>query len=208
MFYEPKNRNHGLPFDPFKGIVVPRPIGWISTVSASGAYNLAPYSYFNAVSTTPPIVMFSSDGDKDSSRNVRETGEFCCNLVTFDLLDPMNESSAPHPYGVSEFEAAGLTPLPGTLVRAPRVKEAKAVLECKVTEIIRPKALDGAVSPNILVFGEVVGVHIDDGVLVNGMIDTKALRIVSRLGYKEYAVIDSIFELGRPKGGGDLERLK
>lgn len=208
MFYEPNARNHGLPYDPFKALVVPRPIGWISTIGADGSFNLAPYSYFNAVSTTPPIVMFSSDGEKDSSRNARETGEFCCNLVTHDLLMPMSASSAPLPYGTSEFGMAGLTAAPSRLVRAPHVKEAKAVLECKVTEIIRPRSHSGRESPNVIIFGEVIGVFIDDDAIRNGMVDTEALRIVSRLGYKEYASIDSVFELERPPGGGDLPKLK
>ncbi|MCA0424454.1 MAG: flavin reductase family protein [Proteobacteria bacterium] len=207
MFYEPENRNHGLPYDPFKALIVPRPIGWISSIGADGSVNLAPYSYFNAVSTVPPIVMFSSDGEKDTSRNVRETGEFCCNFVTSDLLTAMSESSAPLPYGTSEFGATGLTPVPGRLVRAPYAKEAKAVLECRVTEILRPKSHTGRQSPNIVIFGEVVGVHIADEAIRNGLVDTNAIQPMARLGYKEYARIDAAFELERPPGGGDLAKI-
>lgn len=142
MFYEP-SAGHGLPHDPFKAIVAPRPIGWISTVAADGSLNLAPYSFFNALGTNPHLVMFSSEGAKDSATYASETGEFVVNLVTRDLVDRMNASSIDAPRGVSEFGHAGLTPVPSRLVKPPRVGEAHAALECKVTEIVRPKGLDG-----------------------------------------------------------------
>ncbi len=121
MFYEPRLRNHGLSHDPLKALVAPRPIGWISSLGADGTVNLAPYSFFNMVSDRPPIVMFSSDGRKDSLRNVEETGEFVCNIVTTDFTHQMNTSSAPYPHGVNEFEKAGLAMEPSRLVKPPRV---------------------------------------------------------------------------------------
>src|SRR5262245_32874843 len=124
MFYETDKRNHGLPHDPFKAIVAPRPIGWITSISRNGEINLAPYSYFNAVSTRPPIVCFSSEGRKDSLAFVEETREFVCNLATFDLRLAMNETSAPYPRGVDEMREAGLTPAPSRLIKPPRVAEA------------------------------------------------------------------------------------
>ncbi len=135
MFYEPRLRNHGLSHDPLKALVAPRPIGWISSVAADGAVNLAPYSFFNMVSDRPPIAMFSSDGRKDSLRNVEETGEFVCNIVTTEFTDAMNTSSAPYPHGVNEFEKAGLAMEASSLVKPPRVKGIAAALECKVTAI-------------------------------------------------------------------------
>lgn len=208
MFYEPRKRNHGLPYDPFKALVVPRPIGWVSTVSAGGAVNLAPYSFFNAVASDPPMVMFASEGEKDSIRNVKATREFCCNIVTFDLMMQMNKTSAPLPHETSEFGHASLTPLPSALIRPPRVKEAKAALECRATEVIRLSSADGADTQNYMAIGEVVGVHIADDVIVDGMVDPQLMRIVARLGYKHYSVTDHVFEMTRPPGGGDLQKSR
>lgn len=208
MFYEPRKRNHGLPYDPFKALVVPRPIGWVSTVSAGGAVNLAPYSFFNAVASDPPMVMFASEGEKDSIRNVKATREFCCNIVTFDLMMQMNKTSAPLPHETSEFGHASLTPLPSALIRPPRVKEAKAALECRATEVIRLRSADGADTHNYMAIGEVVGVHIADDVIVDGMVDPQLMRIVARLGYKHYSVTDHVFEMTRPPGGGDLQKSR
>ena len=201
MFYEPHKRNHGLPHDPFKALIVPRPIGWISTVSAAGAFNLAPYSFFNAISARPPVLMFSSEGEKDSVKFARETGVFCHNLVDVDLMHPMNASSAPLPTGESEFGPAGLTPEPCTLIAAPRVKEAKAAFECRVLSITPLMRLDGRVGTNIVVTGEVVGIHIDDSLIRDGRVDTSHIGVLSRLGYMDYAVVDDAFELNRPPGG-------
>jgi flavin reductase (DIM6/NTAB) family NADH-FMN oxidoreductase RutF len=206
MFYEPAKRNHGLAFDPFKALVIPRPIGWISTISAQGVVNLAPYSFFNAVSGNPPQVMFSSEGEKDSIRNARDTGEFVCSIVTYDLMMQMNATSAPLPPEASEFQHAALTPVASALVRPPRVKEAKAALECKVTEVLRLKRHDGGDTDSYMAIGQVVGVHIADDVIRNGIVDPQAMRVVARLGYKHYSVTDHIFELQRPPGGGDLKR--
>lgn len=198
MFYEP-DKGHGLPHDPFKAIVSPRPIGWISTLSASGVSNLAPYSFFNAVSSRPPLVMFSSDGEKDSLRNIRESREFACNFVTFDLFGAMNASSADVPCDVSEFGFAGLEEGQCRTISAPSVAAAAAVLECKLTEIVSPKTLDGGGSRSVLVFGQVIGVQIDPVMLKDGLFDVTARGgVVSRLGYMDYAANREVFGARRP----------
>ncbi len=197
MFYETAH-GHGLPHDPFKAIVAPRPIGWISTRARDGRINLAPYSFFNAISSKPDLVMFSSDGEKDSVAFARETGEFVVNLVTRDLFDAMNTSSTDAPRGVSEFQLAGVTPARCRLVSAPRVGEAHAALECRVTEIAQPRDLDGNPARVHLVTGQVVGVHIDDSMLVDGIFDIRKARPVARLGYLDYAEIREVFSARRP----------
>lgn len=199
MFYEP-SAGHGLPHDPFKAVVAPRPIGWISSLAADGSLNLAPYSFFNALSTHPHLVMFSSEGEKDSVTFARETSEFVANLVSRDLAEKMNASAVDAPRGVSEFGYAGLTPEPSRLVKPPRVKEALAALECKVTEILQPKGLDGRTGDRFVVFGEVVGVHIDDAAIdENGLFDIVRAGTVSRLGYMDYASVTETFSMRRPK---------
>ncbi|MCB1381821.1 MAG: flavin reductase family protein [Notoacmeibacter sp.] len=198
MFYEPRN-GHGLPHDPFKAIVAPRPIGWISTRSAAGAVNLAPYSFFSAISTHPYLICFSSEGEKDSVTFARETGEFTANLVSAGLFEAMNASSVDAPRGTSEFAYAGLTAVPGTSVSAPRVGEAHAALECKVTEIREPCGLDGKPAGVILVTGEVVGIHIDEAMLDNGIFDIRRAATVARLGYMDYATVKETFSARRPR---------
>lgn len=198
MFYEPF-KGHGLPHDPFKAIVAPRPIGWISTISQDGALNLAPYSFFNALSTHPHLVMYSSEGEKDSVVFARETGEFVVNLVSHNLVLQMNESSVNAPRGVSEFDYAGLTPTASRLVKPPRVGEAFAALECKVTEILQPKGLDGKSGERFAVIGEVVGIHIDEAVMTDGLFDIIKAGSVSRLGYMDYSAVTETFSLQRPK---------
>ena len=202
MFYEPKN-GHGLPHDPFKALVSPRPIGWISTVSRTGEVNLAPYSFFNALSTNPCLVWFSSEGQKDSSSIAGETGEFVANLVGRDLAEKMNRTAVDAPRGVSEFGYAGLTEAPSRLVAPPRVGEAPAALECKVTEVFRPKALDGSRSGAFVVIGEVVGVHIDDAFLTDGLFDTVKAGNVARLGYMDYSSVEALFQMRRPRWKDD-----
>lgn len=201
MFYEPA-KGHGLPHDPFKAIVAPRPIGWISSIGADGAVNLAPYSFFNMFSTDPHLVWFSSEGVKDSVTFVAETREFVVNLVTRDLVEKVNQSSIDAPRGVSEFELAGLTPAASTLVAPPRVAEAHAALECKVTDIFQPRGLDGAVAGVTVVIGECVGVHIDDAVLTDGLFDIVKAGTTARLGYRDYAAVTETFELVRPRWKG------
>lgn len=198
MFYEP-SRGHGLPHDPFKALVSPRPIGWISTIGKDGALNLAPYSFFNALAGKPPLVWFSSEGQKDSASFAGETSEFVASLVGRTLAEKMNRSSVNAPRGVSEFGYAGLTAAPSRLVAPPRVGEAPAALECKVTEIFRPKGLDGNQTDVFVVVGEVVGVHIDEAYLTDGLFDVVKAGNVSRLGYMDYSSISEIFSMRRPR---------
>jgi flavin reductase (DIM6/NTAB) family NADH-FMN oxidoreductase RutF len=204
MFYETRSRDKSLlPHDPFKAIVAPRPIGWISTRSLDGRINLAPYSFFNAYSSSPPLVGFSSEGYKDSAAFAAESGEFVANLASFDLMHPMSETSAPLPRGQSEFEHAGLTMAPCRLVKPPRVAEAHAALECRVSEIVRLKGHKGEALENYLVVGEVVAFHIDDAFIKNGRFDTAGAKPLARCGYQDYAVVEKLIALERPRGGGD-----
>lgn len=197
MFYEPR-AGHGLPHDPFKAIVAPRPIGWISTVDPEGRNNLAPYSFFNAISSKPPMVAFSSEGYKDSARNAEATGEFVCNLATEELSDGMNASAATVAPDVDEFVLARLATAPCRLVKPLRVAAAPAVLECKVTEVVHLRDLDGRDIDRHLVIGQVVGVHIDERYLDNGMFQTARAVPLARCGYREYAKVASVFEMLRP----------
>ncbi len=202
MFYEP-SKGRGLPHDPSKAIVSPRPVGWISTMSASGELNLAPYSFFNMFSSKPFLVWFSSEGEKDSVTFARETGEFVVNLAGRDLVSKMVASSVDAPRGVSEFGYADLTPEPSRLVKPPRVREALAALECKVTEIMTPKTWSGAEPDAVVVAGEVIGVYIDESVLVDGRFDAVKAGNVARLGYFDYLTVDSVFEMRRPRWKAD-----
>lgn len=199
MFYPTDTNKHGLAHDPFKAIVSPRPIGWIGSKGKDGSINLAPYSFFNAISDRPKLVMFSSAGRKHSQRNAAETGEFTCNFVSRNLVEKMNVSSAAVPYGVDEFALSGLTERRGELVDAPYVAEAFAVLECKVTEIIEPKSLSGEPSENVMVFGQVVGIHIDEAIVRNGRLDMALARPVARMGYMDYSEGSEVFEMFRPQ---------
>lgn len=199
MHYDATAGSHGLRHDPFKGLVVPRPIGWISTVSADGVTNLAPYSFFNAVADKPGYVMFSSSGHKDSLKNIEATGEFVCSLATWELRDGVNLSSANLPYGVSEFPVSGLTAAPSRFVKPPRVAESPAAIECRHFQtMVLPKGDD---EPNYLIVGLVVGVYIDDRYIKDGLVDTGAMQPIARLGYREYAVVrrEQIFEVDRPR---------
>ena len=199
--YEPKN-GHGLPHDPFNAIVGPRPIGWISTQSKAGVANLAPYSFFNAFNYVPPIIGFSSVGYKDTVRNVEETGEFVWNLVTKDLAELMNQSSAVYLPETSEFDALNLEKASSTLVTPPRVAKAKVAFECKCTEIIQLKGISGEKVKTWLVLGEVVKIHIDQSLLKDGVYDTaKAGHILRAGGLGDYFTVgqEQLFELLRPR---------
>ncbi len=198
MFFEPA-KGHGLPHDPFKALVAPRPIGWISTKSADGSLNLSPYSYFNALSTHPHLVWFSSDAGKDSETFARETGEFVVNIVGRTFFKPMVASSVDAPRGVSEFDFAKLQMEPSRLVSPPRVKGVPAALECKVTEVFDPKGLDGRSAGATVVAGEVVGIHIDDAMLTDGLFDIVKAGNVARLGYHDYTSVDAVFSKKRPR---------
>jgi flavin reductase (DIM6/NTAB) family NADH-FMN oxidoreductase RutF len=203
MFYEPRKNDHGLPHSPFKALVAPRPIGWVTSISAKGEINLAPYSFFNAVSDRPDMVVFSSDGYKDAISFAEETGEFVCNLATWDLRDAMNATSAALPRGTSEMDFAGLTPAPSRLVKPPRVAESPVALECKWRKTVPLEPLEGPARYQ-LVIGEVVGIHIDDRFIVDGIVDTAAMRPIARAGYREYFVAtpETKFAMTRPAGGG------
>lgn len=201
MFYETgQHKAAGLTYDPVKAIVAPRPIGWISAVSAKGEINLSPYSFFNLFGVRPTIVAFSSDGMKDAVSFVRETGAFICNIATQDLLTKMSATSAPLPRGENEFLHAGLTMVAGQMVAVPRVKEAPAALECKLLQILSPDDLEGKPSGYHIVLGQVVGVHIDERFIKDGRLDTAAMQPLARCGYDDYAVVDKVIALERPPG--------
>lgn len=200
MFYRPGLDPHGLAHNPFKAIVSPRPIGWISTRDIRGRVNLAPYSFFNAVADDPPMVIYASNGRKteiderkDTLANIRATGEFVVNTVGEALRDAMNTSSGSYPVGDDEFVRAGLTPAPCEIVGPPRVAEAPASLECCLWKIVE---LPGRA--NTLVIGEVLGVHIDPGMVRDGRLDVIRYRPLARLGYRDYSVVHDVFELLRP----------
>ncbi len=205
MFYRPAD-GHGLPHDPFKAIVTPRPIGWISTLDAQGRANLAPFSFFNGCGDAPPMVMFAQTGRKsrpepvkDSIVNIRETGEFACNIVSQALKEAMNLSSGTYQPEVDEFDLAGLTKAPGISISAPHVAEAPAVLECKLVKILDdlPSWRDHAF--NIMIIGEVVGVHIDDAIVKDGRVDVLGYNPVARMGYMDYTTVTDIWAMERPR---------
>jgi flavin reductase (DIM6/NTAB) family NADH-FMN oxidoreductase RutF len=198
MFYDAVTNTHGLKWDPFKALVTPRPIGWISTLGKNGVVNLAPYSFFNAVSTDPHFVMFSSGGCKDSQRNAEETGEFVCSLATYDLREAMNRTSQHVAPEVDEMALAGLTPAPSKLVAPPRVAESPVAFECRYWRTIDLPGPNGGPGTHAIVLGQVVGVHIDDAVIVGDKVDVTKVKPIARLGYGDYAVIDEVFELSRP----------
>ncbi|RMD91704.1 MAG: flavin reductase family protein [Alphaproteobacteria bacterium] len=199
MFYRPED-GHGLPHNPFNALIVPRPIGWISTRDAQGRANLAPYSFFNGVAYEPPQVMFACTSGKpdrpdakDSVANVRETGVFCVNVVEYAMREAMNATSATFPAGVDEFEAAGIERAPCEVIDCPRVAGAPAALECRLTEMVK---LPG--KANTVVFGEVVGVHIRDDVIVDGLVDVTRFQPLARLGYRDFARVTEVFSMPRP----------
>lgn len=206
MFYNTRTGQHGLPHNPFKACVVPRPIGWITTVNEAGAVNLAPYSFFNGVAGDPPVVMFAPggrkadgppDGSKDSLANAERTREFVCNVVTWNLREAMNLTSAPAPAGTNEAELAGLEMVPSELVKPPRVKASPIHLECRYLQTVDLPS-DVADVRNAVVFGHVVGIHIDESVMTDGRVDMAKLRPIARLGYMDYCRVDEVFSIKRP----------
>ncbi|MFC7475227.1 flavin reductase family protein [Dankookia sp. GCM10030260] len=201
MFYEPRN-GHGLPHDPFKAIVAPRPIGWISSLDAQGRPNLAPYSFFNAVHSSPPMLAFTSESMKHSAANAIASGEFVFNLCTRPLFDAMNVSSGALAEGESEFAAAGLEEAPCRVVKAPRVAAAPAALECRVVHSMRLHDVDGVALQGWIIIGQVVGVHIDEAYLRDGRFDTAAAQPLARCGYRDYATVTELFEALRPTDAG------
>ena len=199
MFYRPEE-GHGLPRTPFNAIVSPRPIGWISSRDGEGHDNLAPYSFFNAVAYTPPQVMFATttgkpdrSRGKDSFANIEETGVFCVNIVSEALLEAMNVTSAASGREIDEFEAAGLEKVDCETIPCARVRAAPAALECRVTQLVE---LPG--KANLVAFGEVVGIHIDDAFLKDGYLDVTGYRPAARLGYMDYSIVRDLVTLERP----------
>lgn len=197
-FYEP-SKGHRLPHSPFKAIVAPRPIGWISTMDPQGRVNLAPFSFFNAMNENPPILGFCSMQRGDTLLNIESTGEFVANLATYELSEQMNITAAPVAHDVDEMQLAGLEPAPSTMVRPPRVALSPAALECKLLSIIQLKDLQGRSLNVFHISGQVVGVHINPDYLVDGIFDSARARNLARCGYRGfYSSIDQLFELDRP----------
>jgi len=201
MFYEPEKDDHGLPFNPYKSIVVPRPIGWISTVSRDGIVNLAPYSQFNNLGYDPPFVMFSGNSRpdsghrKDSVRNAADSGEFVVNMATWELREAVNITSQFVDTGVDEAALAGLDMVPSTLVKPPRIAASPVHLECRMHCVL---ALPGNSHDQVhhVVVGRVVGVHIrDDVITAEGRIDVLKIRPLARLGYFDYTSVESVFTM-------------
>lgn len=190
---------HRLPHDPLKAIVAPRPICWVSTVAKKSNRNLAPYSFFNLVNSKPPLVMFASEGAKDSVRNIQETGEFTCNLATMPLSSKMNETSAEVAREIDEFDLANIESAPSTLVAPSRVASSPASLECRAIEVKRLKDYSGKELDTFMVLGQVVMVHIDKQYLVDGLFDMAAAQTISRAGYRgDYVLGDHVFEMLGP----------
>jgi flavin reductase (DIM6/NTAB) family NADH-FMN oxidoreductase RutF len=203
MFYQPPKNDHGLPNDPFKALVVPRPIGWVTTVDSQGRVNLAPFSFYNGVSDAPPMVMYCPGGAygqspaKHSLLNVKATGEFVVNMVSEKLKEAMNATAAQVEMGVDEMKLAGLEPAPSCLVKPPRVAASPIALECTLWKIVDLPANKGEVGYSIVI-GTVVGIHIDDAIIKDGRIDTLAFKPVARLGYSEYTTVDNVWRMRRP----------
>ena len=201
MFYTTDKNDHGLKYNPFKAIVAPRPIAWVSTRSKSGQDNLGPYSFFNAMSDLPPMLGFNSgpvkagiDEPKDSVTNIEETGVFCVNIVSADLMEAMNTSSGHYPHGIDEFEKAGLTKGQANLIDAPYVADSPVSLECKLHDILQMPAPGNAK----WVIGEVVGVHIKDEFIDGDFLRADRYKPVARLGYKDYTIVEKLVQMDRP----------
>ena len=203
MFFLPmQHKQSGLPFNPLKAIVSPRPIGWISSKGADGSINLAPYSFFNAISENPAMVIFSADCSdhdhrKDSLRNVEETGEFVVNIVGQAQFDAMNISSQSFAYGENEFLHAGLEMIESETVQPPRIGGVPAALECRLYQTM-PLPRDDAGRGYVMVMGTVTGIYVDDAVVKDGKLDYTAYTPISRLGYRDYGRITDIFKVARP----------
>lgn len=204
IFFEPEKRDRELfPWDPFKGVVVPRPIGWISSMSKAGQVNLAPYSYFNGVLSRPRIVSFCSESEKDAAAFAIESGEFAWSMATWELREQMNLTSEGLPRGQSEFDYAKLATAPCRLIKAPRVAASPAALECRVTQVVRVLDIDGRETGGVVVYGQVIGVHIDERYMKKGRFDLAAVQPIARCGYDEYTVVEKVFSMTRPASGGN-----
>ncbi|SLN57777.1 Flavin reductase like domain protein [Pseudoruegeria aquimaris] len=199
MFYRPQD-GHGLPHNPFNAIVTPRPIGWISSRGSDGRDNLAPYSFFNAIAYTPPQVMFSSTSDKpdrprgkDSLGNIEETGVFCVNIVEFSAFQAMSDTSGAYEREVDEFARVGIEKAQCREIDCPMVAGAPAALECRLVEVVKLRG-----PSNYMAIGEVVGVHMRDDCLKDGMFDITTFQPLARLGYRDYTRVAEVFTLKRP----------
>lgn len=197
MHYDAIDNAHGLPNDPFKAIVAPRPIGWISSMARSGVPNLAPYSFFNAIAERPHYIVIGSSDMKDSLTNIEATAEFVVNLATYDLREQMNISSARVAPDIDEFKLAGLTPAPSRFVKPPRVAESPTALECRLFQIV-PLPDDNGDAKQWAIIGRVVGVYIDDRFIKDGRVDTAAMKPIARMGYSEYATVEKAWSMRRP----------
>jgi len=202
MFYETSD-HHGLKHNPFKALIAPRPIGWVSSKSEKGELNLAPFSFFNAMSDNPPTVVLgfsgnhSEGGPKDTLANITALGEFVCNIVTYEIRDAMNATSEMVNRSVNEFDLANLTAAPSKIVGVPRVQESPVNMECKLLQVIDLPSNDAS-SPNRMVLGQVLGIHISDSIITEGMVDMTKYHPLARLGYKDYTAVMDVFSLNRP----------
>jgi len=201
MFYETKNP-HGLPHDPFKSCIVPRPIGWVSSLDGDGVVNLAPFSFFNGVASEPPMVIIGTNGRrrpgvKDTLANCEETREFVVNIATWELREAMNRTSAPVARDVDEMALAGLEPEPSVLVKPPRVKASPVHLECRYLQTVNLPSTNPEVH-NAIVVGQVLGIHIAEEILTDGMVDMTKFHPIARLGYMDYAAVGKVFTMHRP----------
>ena len=197
MFYDAVRNDHGFEVDPFKALVAPRPIGWISSLSPQGVANLAPYSYFNAMSQDPHYLVFGSGGRKDSLANIVATGEYAVNMATWDLREQMNASSANVVPDVDEFALAQLAKAPCRLIGSPRVAGSPVCFECKLFQVVDLPDDQGRVN-DYIVIGRVIGIHIDDRFVDNGRVNTAAMRPIARMGYAEYATVEAAWRMRRP----------
>lgn len=205
MFYRPGRDEHGLPHNPFNALITPRPIGWVSTKDAAGVSNLAPFSFFQGAAYLPPAISVAFTGAKlgaeqgarkDTLANIRATEVFAVNIVPAALTDAMNLSAAHLPEGESEFAAAGLTEASCEEIDCPRVVESPAAFECRLIQVVSlPNEGPGE---NATVFGQVVGIHIDESILTNGMVDPTVYQPLARMGYLDYTVVKEVFTLKRP----------
>jgi flavin reductase (DIM6/NTAB) family NADH-FMN oxidoreductase RutF len=197
MHYDAIDNTHGLPNDPFKAIVAPRPIGWVSSMARNGVLNLAPYSFFNAIAEKPHYIVIGSSDMKDSLTNIEATSEFVVNLATYELREQMNASSARVAPDVDEFRLAGLEAAASRFVKAPRVKASPAALECRLFQIV-PLPDDHGDAKQWAIIGRVVGIYIDDRFIKDGRVDTAAMKPIARMGYSEYATVETAWRMRRP----------
>lgn len=202
MFYETANP-HGLRHNPFKALISPRPIGWVSSMDKQGTLNLAPFSFFNAMADNPPIVALgiggshSEGGPKDTLTNIEQCGEFVCNVVTYEIRDAMNATSEMVSRSVNEFDLGNLTAIPSTMIKPPRVLESPVNMECIHLQTIDLPS-NNPDQQSRMVLGQVVGIHINDDIITDGMVDMGKFHPLARLGYKDYTAVMEVFSLNRP----------